>query len=89
MAACALIKTIYELLLQRKDFLSANVGLMLGQCNRNQNNIKYTLSSYWRFVSGERPGDDALSPVDVITCSVIRLYSVLVTLISVRNNAEG
>ena len=28
---------------------SPNVGLMLGQCNRRQDNIKYTLSSAWRF----------------------------------------
>ena len=32
---------------------------MLGQCNRRQDNIKYTLWS--------ASGDDALSPVDVIT----------------------
>ena len=36
---------------------------MLGQCNRRQDNIKYTLWSAWRFCSG----DKALSPVDVIT----------------------
>ena len=36
---------------------------MLGQCNRRQGNIKYTLWSAWRFASG----DDTLSPVDVIT----------------------
>ena len=46
-AVCALIKTMICFFSERSR--SANVGLMLGQCNRRQDNIKYTLWSAWRF----------------------------------------
>ena len=46
-AVCALIKTMICFSSERSR--SANVGLMLGQCNRRQDNIKYTLWSAWRF----------------------------------------
>ena len=42
---------------------SPNAGLMLGQCNRRQDNIKLHCGVPGFFASG----DDALSPVDVIT----------------------
>ena len=46
-AVCALIKTMICFSSERSR--SANVGLLLGQCNRRQDNIKYTLWSAWRF----------------------------------------
>ena len=46
-AVCALIKTMICFSSERSH--SANVGLLLGQCNKRQDNIKYTLWSAWRF----------------------------------------
>ena len=50
MAVCALIKTIYMNCFSSERSRSANVGLMLDQCNRRQDNTKYTLWSAWRFL---------------------------------------
>ena len=48
-AVCALIKTMICFSSERSRL--ANVGLMLGQCSRRQDNIKYTLWSAWRLIT--------------------------------------
>ena len=61
-AVCALIKTMICFSSDRSR--SANVVLMLGQCNRRQDNIKNVHCGVPGVFAS---GDDALSPVDVIT----------------------